>query len=440
MKTCTQILNHFSHFCVLKKIKISMVRFSTVLAVLTVLFSCSSMSPDTPDTSLQPGVWRATLSIQGQELPFNFEVTSDSLQTTRMYILNADERILLDDITFHNDSVTIPLHIFDASIVAKIDDKKLSGFFIKHYDEGSEIPFQAIANTKERFLVPISNTVTSDFNGRYSVRFFGQDTTEAVGIFKQTGDSVTGTFLTTTGDYRYLQGNVINDTLLLSAFDGNHVYLFKATKETDGAISGRYYSGKKVSKEWVGIQNDEAMLPDATELTYMKEGFTRIEFSFPDADGNTVALNDPRFKDKVVIVQLMGSWCPNCMDETNFLVPWYEKNKERGVEIIGLAFERKPDFSYASERVKKMVTKLKIPYPVLIAGVNDKDKASLSLPMLNSVSAWPTTIYIGRDGTVKKIYTGFSGPGTGEAFEDFKQEFNETITPLIAEKTETPKI
>jgi hypothetical protein len=121
-------------------------------------------------------------------------------------------------------------------------------------------------------------------------------------------------------------------------------------------------------------------------------------------------------------------------------VPWYTQNKERGVEVIALAFERRDDFSYASERVKKMISRLKVNYPVLIAGVNDKEKAGKALPMLNRLVAWPTTIYIGKDGNVKKIYTGFSGPGTGSAFDEFKQEFNETVNSLLNEKVSTPKV
>jgi thiol-disulfide isomerase/thioredoxin len=397
------------------------------------------MNSGSIDVSLKPGIWRGSLAIQGQQLPFTFDVSNDSTGKQRIHIINADERLLLDNITFRNDSVFIPLHIFDASIVAKIGNNTLTGSFVKHYDKDSAIPLEAEAGVSQRFDVPDNNTVSTDFTGRYSVRFFGKDTTNVVGIFKQHGDSITGTFLSSTGDYRYLQGNVIGDSLHLSAFDGNHVYLFVAAKDDEGELKGTYFSGKSVRKSWEGIKNDNASLPDATSLTFLKEGYSKFEFTFPDPDGNIVSISDPLFTDKVIIIQLMGTWCPNCMDETNFLVPWYQKNKERGVEVIALAFERKDDFTYASERVKKMASRLKVNYPVLIAGVNDKEKAGKALPMLNKVVAWPTTIYIGKDGNVRKIYTGFSGPGTGSEYEEFKQEFNETVNSLLNEKSSVPK-
>jgi thiol-disulfide isomerase/thioredoxin len=148
---------------------------------------------------------------------------------------------------------------------------------------------------------------------------------------------------------------------------------------------------------------------------------------------------DERFKGKVVILQIFGTWCPNCMDETKFLSEWYNKNKDRGVEILGLAYERKDDFEYASDRVKKMKEKLDVPYDFVVAGTNDKLKAAETLPMLNKVLAFPTTIFIGKDGKVKHIRTGFEGPGTGIYYEQFKQRFNELINELLTEKQSAEK-
>ena len=53
------------------------------------------------------------------------------------------------------------------------------------------------------------------------------------------------------------------------------------------------------------------------------------------------------------MLQLSGTWCPNCKDETKFLAPWYEKNKDRGVEIIGLAYEKKADRAYPGIKYRR---------------------------------------------------------------------------------------
>ena len=175
-------------------------------------------------------------------------------------------------------------------------------------------------------------------------------------------------------------------------------------------------------------------MPDPESLTFLKEGYDKIDFTFPDVSGNPVKPSDDKFKDKVLILQIFGTWCPNCMDETKFLSKWYNENKERGVEILGLAYERKPDFVYATTRVNKMKAKLNVPYDFVIAGINDKEEAAKTLPMLNRVLAFPTTIIIGRDGKVKHIYTGFEGPGTGIYHERFKERFNQLINELLNEK------
>lgn len=410
-----------------------MFRFLAVVVLAVSLWSCSA-DKEAP-TSLKTGIWRATVEIQGQELPFNFDLVHDNSGGYDLYIINAGERLLLDEIKVMDDSVDIALHVFDANIKAKISGDSLIGTFIKNYDRKADVPFLAVHGQNYRFKKSEFNDEIPDFSGTYQVDFITEDdTTRAIGIFKQEKDSVTGTFLTETGDYRYLQGNVSDGMLKLSTFDGNHTYLFTASRLADGRLSGEYYSGKTYMAFWNAIKDDDAKLSDPESLTYLKPGYEKIEFTFPGIDGKPVSLTDEKYKNKVVILQLFGTWCPNCMDETKFLVPWYNENHERGVEIIGLAYERKPDFEYASARVKKMIDKFNVPYDFVIAGTNNKEAAAKTLPQLNKVVAFPTTIFIGKDGKVKKIHTGFSGPGTYMYYDQFVEHFNEIVNELLSEK------
>ncbi len=394
-----------------------------------------SCSPERESVDqLKTGIWRAAIEIQGQELPFNFDVERDSAGAYRIHLMNAQERLLLDEVRVDGDSFNITLHIFDATIAGTIEGDSMRGEFIKNYEKDYRIPFRAQWGQGFRFEKGDPAVPIPDFNGKYQVTFFNDvDTTEAVGVFNQQGDSVTGTFLTPTGDYRYLQGNVSNGMLRLSTFDGNHSYLFSATKSGKGTLSGEYYSGKTWKQQWLATRTDDPKLPPSESLTFLQKGDGRLSFSFPDLNGNPVSLSDERFHNKVVILQLTGSWCPNCMDETRFLADWYRANRHRPVEILALAFERKADFDYARGRVLKMKEKLDVPYDYVIAGTSDKAAASLSLPQLNAVVAFPTTIFVGRDGMVKKIHTGFAGPGTGEYHERFKEEFNRVINELLKE-------
>jgi thiol-disulfide isomerase/thioredoxin len=404
-------------------------RFTLLLLFAALLCSCTPKQ-----TKLQTGIWRGVLEIQGEQLPFNFEVTTDATGSQDVILFNAAERLMLDEVNSEGDSVTIVLHVFDAYLRGIIKGDSLVGLFNLNYDPLYKVPFKAKFGQDFRFIVPEKNQVTKNFTGKYEVQFFNaKDTSRAIALIEQDGEKASGSFLTSTGDYRYLEGSVVNDTLHLSAFDGNHAYLFKIVQSTDSTLDGGHWLGKARFRKWVGKKNENATLPNAESLTYLKEGYEKIEFSFPDLNGNAVTLNDERFKNKVVILQLSGTWCPNCMDETKFLAPWYDANKTRGVEIIGLAYERKPDFAYASERVKKMKTKFGVTYEYLIAGVNDNAKAAETLPMLNKVVAFPTTIFIGKDGKVKHIHTGFDGPGTGIYYEQFKERFNSIVNELLAE-------
>jgi thiol-disulfide isomerase/thioredoxin len=405
-------------------------RFYVLLLTITSSVLLTACQPEKKE--LKAGTWRGVLHMQDQELPFTFRVTNDSGKY-KAYLQNAGEEILLDEITITGDTVEMMLHIFDASLKAKLDGDKLSGTFVKYYAPQTNLPFTATYGDNYRF----TNEVTQpsiDFTGTYQVLFKTEkDSYPSVGVFKQDGNHVTGSFLTPTGDYRFLEGSVIDNKLHLSTFDGNHAYLFIAGLTGD-SLKGDYYAGKSTHETFGAVKNDKAEMPDAESLTLLKPGYEKLEFSFPDLEGNKVSLTDERFKDKVVILQIFGTWCPNCMDETKFLVPWYLKNKDRGVEVLGLAYERKDDFEYAKGRIEKMKAKFNVPYDFVVAGVNDKAKAAETLPALNQVLAFPTTIFVGKDGKVKHIHTGFEGPGTGIYYERFQERFNQIVNELLAEK------
>lgn len=405
-------------------------RFLFILLVpiiIGIVFSCSK------PVELKTGTWRGVIDCQGHDLPFTFDVAKkgDSLL---VYIKNGGEKILLDEVSFFGDSVKMVLHIFDAELRAKIDGDKLTGTFVKNYAPQANQPFSATFGDDYRFVKNTSES-TIDYSGKYQIEFKTPKgkIIPSVGMFEQNGNHLTGSFLTPTGDYRYLEGNVVDGKLMLSTFDGNHAYVFIATKSGD-SLKGDYYAGKLSYEPFKGIKNENAKMPDAESLTYLKEGFDKIDFHFPDLNKNLVSPTDDRFKNKVLILQIFGTWCPNCMDETRFLVPWYNENHQRGVEVLGLAYERKDDFNYASERIKKAKEKMNIPYDFVVAGVYDAEKASQSLPMLSKVLGWPTTIFIGKDGKVKYIHTGFEGPGTGIYYEQFKERFNQIVNELLAEK------
>ena len=377
------------------------------------------------------GMYLAEMKVNDTEnLPFNFEVIS----ANSLKIFNAEEVILVDEISYQNDSIYIKMPVFEGYIVAKLIEDGMVGTFV-HESFGKRMPFKAFYNSNDRFK--LTEPAATDVSGNWEVTFSpdsDEDTNLAKGIFKQNKQKVTGTFQTKTGDYRYLEGVINGNQLKMSTFDGAHAYLFTATV-TDSTMSGTFFSGNNWSQPYIAKRNDRFELPDANTLTFLKEGYERLEFSFPDEDGQVVTLSDAQFKDKVVVVQIMGTWCPNCLDETKYFSDYYNKNAEKDLAFVALAFEYAKTEEKAFKAIKGLKDRIGIEYPILLAqyGTSNKSEAQEKLPMLNQVLSYPTSIFIDKSGKVRKIHTGFSGPATGKAYLDFKKEFEDFLNELMAE-------
>jgi len=257
----------------------------------------------------------------------------------------------------------------------------------------------------------------------------------AKGILEQQGSKVTGTFRTTTGDHRFLEGVVRDNELLLSVFDGAHAFLYTVDIIGDEMKNGAFYYGNHYKSTFIGKRNAEYELPHEDSLTFLKEGFDSFDFSFPDLSGKQVSLSDSRFQDKVVIAQIMGSWCPNCIDESKYYAEYIRDNSNPNVEFVALAFEYARTEDKAKAGLMRLKNTLGVNYPILLAqyGSSDKELAQQKLPMLNHVLSYPTTIFIDKSGDVRKIHTGYNGPATGEKFLEFENEFETFLDLLVSE-------
>jgi thiol-disulfide isomerase/thioredoxin len=412
------------------------------LKIIVLLFA-SSVIGTIHAQLLKKGIWRGILTIDAEnkiDLPFNFEVNYKNSKT-QLTIINADERILVDELFFKKDSLIIKLPVFDTEFRTRIFNDSLVGVWINYARKDKNIiPFKAFANNKNRFLNSKNNNTenvseSNFFDGKWEVTFSpgSNDSSKAIGVFnKQTNEKLIGTFLTETGDYRFLEGTQIGNKLYLSGFDGSHAFLFMAEKDlTNNKLNGFFYSGISWKENWVAIKNDTFQLRSAESITKLNPGFETIYFKFPNSENKLISLLDERYKNKVVILQLLGSWCPNCMDETAYLSKIYNRYNKSGLEIIGLAYERTNDFNKASGLVTRLKKRFNVEYEILITGLTGKDKASENFPMLNKITAFPTTIIIDKAGKVNTIHTGFSGPATGKAFEEFSRKTESLIDQLL---------
>lgn len=413
-----------------------MANYLIFILMLLTLSACGGINQS---SKLAQGKWRAEIAMQNQQLPFNFEVESKG-DSQVIYLINGKERLEINEIRYVNDSVKIYMPFFDCQIVGTTNGQKLEGVYIKRLpDKEYRLPIVAVFGQTARFNDKPEAPIAANLSDKWDVNFIEEngDSSKAVGVFAQNGNDLTGTFLTPTGDYRFLAGNVDGDRLNLSCFDGEHAFLFRAKADNDSTLTGTFWSGNSYNVKWIAKKNPKAALPNPDSLTYLKKGYDRISFAFPNLSGDPISLSDDKYKGKVVVVQMLGSWCPNCMDETAFLSAYYKKNATKPLAIIGLAYERNPEFIEAKKRLDKMKKRFDIDYDLLIAGTYNKAAAAATLPMLNHVLAFPTTIFIDKAGRVRKIHTGFNGPGTGVYYEKFVEEFNIFMDKLLAEDAPT---
>lgn len=404
---------------------------------------------------LPPGPWRAILKLTDPEqvmatgllgeeqkildyfeLPFNMEVEYEG-ESMEVYIINGTEKIKVESVLYGRDPATakdtlkLDLKAFDTSIDGFYEENFIEGYWIVNSKENYKIPFLAHYGQKHRFIdqeVPD----TKDFSGQWKV-VFEYDNEEAaypaIAEFVQKENELTGTFLTETGDYRYLAGNAYGDKMRLSVFDGAHAFLFSGSMEQD-TIYGEFRSGKHYKSKWYATKDPNFVLEDPYSMTKSTSS-EPIEFSFQDENGQTVSLSDESFKGKVKLINIMGTWCPNCKDELVFLKGIKEKYGNE-LEVITIAFEKYKEVTKARKVLKKYKAALAFDWPLLLGGYANKKETGETFLFLDKIYSYPTLLILDRENKIQYIHTGFSGPATSK-YTDFTKEFDQKLKAITSE-------
>lgn len=385
---------------------------------------------------LTPGRWKAELPREkGLPIVFNFNLTYEKGQP-RMIILNASEKLETKNIRIKGDSVLVDLPFFESSFfLQRQPDGSLKGEWRKGTStQLSVMPFVAYPGVKDRFKpgMPPAGNLT----GKWAMTIYRPDgrPRPAIAQLEQKGSMLTGSILTPSGDYRYLEGIVRGDSMFLSTFDGSHAYVFSAQLKSSTKLEGgHFYSGPRHTETFSAVRDENAKLPLDDIGVHIRPDAAPLNFTFPDLLGQPVSIRDDRFKNKVVVIQIMGSWCPNCMDETRFLSNYYERNKTRGLEIVSLAYEYSTDMERSRASLKKFKDRFNVGYPMLITGVTSSDtmRTEKTLPQITPIKVFPTTIFVGKDGEIKKVHSGFFGPATGQEHANYVKEFEKTVNELL---------
>ncbi|MBL7828175.1 MAG: TlpA family protein disulfide reductase [Saprospiraceae bacterium] len=409
-------------------------------------------------TRVAPGVWRGVLELEHftlpaktkkevaivydqfkpGELPFNFEVTYLDEEKFYIEVINGAQRIRLDSIQYGRDktqardTMNVWFPEFQSYIHAEIRGGVMQGYWRVTTKDNYQIPFYAHAGRAYRFT-NLNEKPENDLSGNWATRFGidknADDQENALGEFKQTGNQLTATFRTETGDYGYLEGTVQGRKFWLSTFDGAHAFLFSGGIQGD-TLQGEFLSGHKYKSLWSAWKDANYDLRSADSLTQITKG-GEIAFKAQTPEGKTVQFPSAEFDNKIKIFTISGTWCPNCKDELLFLNQFMNENPDlaKQISVVVCSFERDKDPEKANRHIQAYKKKLGITFDMVYAGKANKDEASNFFKALDHVMAFPTMIILDKKNQVRKIHTGFDGPATSR-YESFRQDFKSLIQSL----------
>lgn len=401
-----------------------------ILFTALILSSCNQHNKEITNAEeniLKEGYWNANIIVQNHPIPFVIHIDSN----LSIVVYNDKSRLTMKGIQFIDDSVKVDFNNFPTYFKFKINsNKELTGYFVNPDHKEPLLPLQATYVSDTLFDLYKSSGSINNVLGKWKVQFRA-DTAKpyfAIGQFHQDKDAVKGTFLKNSGDDGFLSGTFNNDTLKLYTFNGSSAGIYIADLKND-TLKGIVLSGGSNQTPWKAFRNDKFQLDNKDSLTYLVKD--SLHFKFKTLTGADYTYPNNELKNKVIILQIMGTWCPNCLDETEFFKELYKKYHSDGLEIIGIAYERPKTFEGQVERVQRFIESKSINYPIMIGGNISSNKVLEDFSMLNDVSAFPTSLFISREGKVEKIYTGFSGPGTGIVYEEYKKNTIRFIEDLL---------
>lgn len=385
------------------------------------------------------GNWTVELETPGGPLPFELRCKRNANEWTTT-IHNADETIKVDN-RIEGSSLVLDMSHYDSRLTLKLDGEdrdRAKGTWKKTRGADQVAELECLAS-RGKLSAEVSDQRTTrelePWLGRFAIRF-ADSSDIAVGIFEASDSNntdVRGTILTTTGDYRYLAGQVTDSgELRLSCFDGAHAFLITA-KMVDGKLRGDFWSGDWYHTTWQGTRDPDVKLADGFTQAAVNEGVRLSELEYVDLDGKPVSMVAEELSGKVTIVELFGSWCPNCHDAAAFLGELDSRYADQGLKVVGLGFELTGRQERDLRQLKRYVDRFDIEYPVLLAGLADKAKASKAFPVLDRVRSYPTLVIVDQAGKVRTVYSGFSGPATGEEHTRLCERLEGIVRSLLAE-------
>ena len=389
------------------------------------------------------GVWTGSVSNpSGESVAFTLEVRRDDSGRYAVTLRNGEDQTpSTGGVVWDGRTLRVPFDYYDGELVLRIEDERLEGEFRRQWQKQElRRELRGTRGAPRPAPAPEGASLSGEWvlavgvapNQRYWRAAFQQD-----------GGSLKGTLIPVSGDWGSFTGTFNGQELVLNRFDGVNSRLLRGRLRPDGRFEGivdlglpdpvspvRPVIGERLDAGNAGMV---ASLPDPDNYTRVSNPAEPFRFSFPDLSGKPVGSTDERFRNRVLILSITGSWCPNCHEESPLLEQYYQKYRDRGLEVVALAFEYTGDGKRDREQLRIFGDRHRLTFPILLAGTTEEGDVQRKLPQLVNFGAYPTTIFVGRDGLVRRIHTGFEGRATGERHLRLKAEYESLIEELLAE-------
>ncbi len=397
-----------------------------LMGLASVSFAPLTFAQSGPDIA---GRWDATIQINGVETPFPLEISGSGANVTGSFF-NGDDRYASTKGSFENGKLVLNWDYYAATLEATLKDGVLEGQYA-----GTRRMKGPFAIHAKRSAAPGPATASApNIDGLWEIpNKSGKGEMAWRFVVQQSGAKAAATILRVDGDTGTISGTFQNGKFVLSHFDGARAHLMQITPASDGTLDILQDANTKLTAYRPAAARAKGLPePDDPNLhTTVKNPNEPFRFSFPDLKGRLVSNTDARFQGKVRVIEITGSWCPNCHDEAPFLAEMYRKYSAQGLEVVSLSFEE-ADQLKDPVRLRAFAQKYGLEFPVLVCG--DPDEANTKLTQLVNWNTWPATIFIDKKDRVRGVHSGFPSSGSGDLFRQAKEEFNVQVGRLLAEQ------
>ena len=410
--------------------------FKHAIALAAILTGVSVFAAGTDSTIDLGGRWDATLTVKTTVIPFRLDI-SGSGANLKGTLYNGEDKEFTTSAKFENGKLVLDFAHYLTTITATVKDGQLTGKVDQRNGEVGGSAFQA-----KPYVAPpaVSAASIPSIDGVWEIPFeVGKESPKGEKawrlIVKQNGVEASAAILRVDGDTGALTGTYRDGKFSLSHFDGSRPGLMEITALPDGTLqvvqSGSIRNGKLIAyRPEVARAQGLPEPSNYTTHTTPRDANEVFTYKMPDVNGKVLSNEDSKFKGKVVLAIVTGTWCPNCHDEAQYLVQLYKKYRDQGLEIVALDFEE-PEQQDDLARVHAFTKQYGVEYTYLIGGA--PAEMWEKVPQLVNLNTWPATVFIRRDGRVDHIHAGFAAPASGEFNDQLKKEFTSTIERLLAE-------